>query len=63
MERVLSQQEQNKLGTIKALIKNIGKELAIISEKRDSEGQQKSFKIAKQHLKTAALYVEDGLKN
>lgn len=63
MEKVLSSQEQSELGKIKALIKTIYKEVNNNLPEDASEPRKESFDLAKTHLKTALLFVEDGLKH
>ena len=69
MEKILSSQEQNQLGEIKAQIKGIEKTLDSffvednINENNINITREQSFKTAKLQLKTALLFIEDGLKH
>ena len=68
MEKILSSQEQNQLGEIKSQIKGIEKKLDSFLPKDNKEEErelvrEQSFKMAKLQLKTALLFIEDGLKH
>ena len=67
MEKILSSQEQNQLGEIKSQIKAIEKKLDGFLPKDNKEERElvreQSFKTAKLQLKTALLFIEDGLKH